>query len=91
MMKIEWSGKYAKDYKRITKRRYDLSHLESVIDKLAKGETLENYYRDHALKGAWAGYRECHLEWDWLLIYRINEKEQVLKLARTGTHTDLLE
>ena len=56
---------------------------------LADGEKLPQKYSDHALKGIFSGYRECHIEPDWLLIYKISEDVLVLSLYRTGSHSDL--
>jgi len=88
---IKRSSRFKKDYKRIKRRGYDLSLLDSVIELLAKGETLPVEYKDHALIGDLKGFRECHILPDWLLIYRINEGILILTLTRTGTHSDLLE
>ena len=63
--------------------------LESVLQMLLQGETLPIKYRDHALIGNYVGFRECHIQPDWLLIYTINNNELILTAARTGTHSDL--
>ncbi len=86
---IEFSSKFKKDYKSISKRGYDLSLLRKVIDILSKGDMLPEKYQDHQLKGNYSGYRECHITPDWLLIYRIEQNILVLALTRTGTHSDL--
>ncbi|MDO4322029.1 MAG: type II toxin-antitoxin system YafQ family toxin [Lachnospiraceae bacterium] len=57
--------------------------------KLAAGEALPDKNRDHALSGDYAGFRECHIQPDWLLVYRIENEELLLFLFRTGTHSDL--
>lgn len=72
------------------KRGYKMSLLETVVDKLAAQEPLDEKYRDHLLIGDYNGFRECHITPDWLLIYQIREKEVVLFLSRTGTYSDLL-
>lgn len=69
------------------KRGKSFDDFKGVIQKLAKGEVLEERYRDHKLTGDYVGTRECHIEPDWLLIYEINEEELIL--IRTGTHSDL--
>lgn len=56
---------------------------------LANGETLPPKYKDHELKGNYQGHRECHIEPDWLLIYKIENDILILTLTRTGTHSDL--
>lgn len=55
----------------------------------AEGLELPAVYRDHALTNNWKGYRECHIEPDWLLVYRVIENQLILSLTRTGTHSDL--
>lgn len=72
------------------KRGLKIGLLEDVIAALAMGEPLPEKNKDHALTGNWAGYRECHILPDWLLLYRIEDDVLVLTLARTGTHSDLL-
>ena len=61
------------DLKRVSKRGKDLQKLSPVVISLSKGKSLAAKYKDHALKGTWRGYRECHLETDWLLIYKVNK------------------
>ena len=78
---------YRKDLRRITRRSYDLSLLADVLNALREGRQLSAARRDHHLKGEWKGWRECHVEPDWLLIYKATETEVLL--ARTGTHADL--
>ena len=87
----ERSTKFKKDYKRLQKRGLDMSKLDAVISKLAHGEKLESKYRDHALTGNYKGYRNCHIEPDWVLIYRIDGDRLVLILSETGSHADLIE
>jgi mRNA interferase YafQ len=73
--------------KRLRRQGFDLAQLEAVIVTLVVPELLDEHYRDHALIGNWKGFRECHMQPDWLLIYRIENNE--LQLARTGSHTEL--
>ncbi len=89
MYQIEISSRFKRDYKLAQKRGYDMSLLKKVIDILASGEQLPQKYRDHLLSGDYAGYRECHIQPDWLLIYRIEKDLLVLGLTRTGSHGDL--
>lgn len=77
------------DLKRIRKRGYKIQKLEDAINMLANGKTLPSKYKDHALIGDYAGHRECHIEPDWLLIYKIEDNILILTLTRTGTHSDL--
>jgi mRNA interferase YafQ len=81
------STAFKKDIKRTEKRGKDMGKLKAVILLLLKDEPLEQRHRDHALKGDWIGYRDLHIEPDWLLLYRATDAE--LMLARTGTHSDL--
>ena len=64
----------------------DFEMLLKVIDTLSDAVVLDQKYKDHILKGNWQGYRECHIKPDWLLVYRINEAEGTLNLARLGSH-----
>ncbi|MBP5407430.1 type II toxin-antitoxin system YafQ family toxin [bacterium] len=86
---IQITTQFKKDYKQAVKRGCDIPKLKKVISMLADGEKLPQKYSDHALKGIFSGYRECHIEPDWLLIYKISEDVLVLSLYRTGSHSDL--
>ena len=87
MLTIRYQVTFKKDYKRIKKRGYDIRLLEKVIALLAKGQPLPAQYRDHRLSGDYDGCRECHISPDWLLVYEVNEKELILYLTRTVTHS----
>ncbi len=80
---------FKKEYKKLVKRNYDMALLETVVELLLDGQTLPEKYKDHSLTGNWKGYRECHIEPDWLLVYKIYESKLILSLVRTGTHSDL--
>lgn len=80
---------FRKDTKLMLKRGKDIEKLLAVVEKLAAGETLPEASRDHILTGNYSGFRECHIEPDWLLVYRRNEFVLILTLMRTGTHSDL--
>ena len=71
------------------KRGLRIALLEEVVERLAMGEPLPEKNRDHALTGDWVGHRECHIQPDWLLIYRMEGDVLVLTLTRTGSHSDL--
>ncbi|RLT45562.1 MAG: type II toxin-antitoxin system YafQ family toxin [Chloroflexi bacterium] len=86
-LKIRQSTQFRRDVKRLGRQGADLSLLEPVITKLIAQESLEEKYRDHPLTSNWRGYRDCHLQPDWLLIYRIYDDE--LQLIRTGSHAEL--
>jgi mRNA interferase YafQ len=84
---IRQATQFRRDMKRLQRQGTDLSKLRAVIASLAAQKPLDERYRDHALVGNWRGFRECHLQPDWLLIYRIEREE--LQLARTGSHAEL--
>lgn len=71
------------------KRGKDLEKLKYVVNELANQRTLDEKYRDYELTGNYRNFRKCHIEPDWLLIYRIEKGELTLALVRTGTHSDL--
>lgn len=81
------STAFKKDVKRADKRGKDMAKLRAVILLLIEEAPLEPKLRDHSLKGEWQGWRDLHVEPDWVLIYKLTETE--LLLARTGTHSDL--
>ena len=89
MLTLKVTSQFKKDYKLAKKRGYNMDLLESVLQMLLQGETLPIKYRDHALIGNYIGFRECHIQPDWLLIYTINNNELILTAVRTGTHSDL--
>ena len=89
MYSIKPTSKFQKDLKRIQKRGYDISLITEIIKKLSNGEKLPEKNKDHALTGNFEGCRECHITPDWLLIYEVYDKELILYLTRTGTHSDL--
>ena len=89
MLTINYHTSFKKDYKRIIKRGYKAERLEKVLNYLVNEIPLPQEYRDHDLTGDWKGYRECHIQPDWLLIYKIRNDSLVLTLTRTGTHSDL--
>ncbi len=83
------SNQFKKDLKLAQKRGYDLDKIKNVITALANGETLEAKHRDHFLTGDYGGFRECHIQPDWMLVNQIDGGQLILFLARTGTHSDL--
>ena len=86
---IEWGRQFKKDYKLSQKRGKDIKKLNTVIEMLCSYQPLPLKFRDHTLSGNYDGHRECHIEPDWLLIYRL--KPDVLGLVRLGSHSDLFE
>jgi mRNA interferase YafQ len=87
MRSIRRDTQFKRDVKRLQKRGKNLDKLKKVIQSLINAEKLEEKHRDHQLKGLFKDCRECHIEPDWLLIYRIEGSE--LCLVRTGSHADL--
>ncbi len=88
-MNIYYTTQFKKDYKKIKKQNKDPDKLKVVIEKLVAGEKLEPMYRDHQLSGNWKGHRDCHIESDWILIYRT--EADGLFLERTGSHSELFK
>jgi mRNA interferase YafQ len=88
-LQVVWTTQFKKDYKIALKRGLDITLLDDCIRLLAAGQQLPARLRDHSLTGQWKGYRECHIQPDWLLVYRIVVNDLVLVLTRTGTHSDL--
>lgn len=86
---VVWTARFKKDYKLALKRHLNIRLLDDVVRALAKDEILPEKYKDHALIGDYAGYRECHIQTDWLLVYRLEDDVLVLTLFRTGSHSDL--
>lgn len=89
MLDIILSNQFKKDLKTAKKRGYNLDLLDEVVTKLSNLQPLEAKNRDHELSEIYKGFRECHIQPDWLLIYRINNNNLILFLSRTGTHSDL--
>ena len=88
---VKPTSAFKRDYKLAIKRGQNLKLLEATIEMLAMGKSLPKSYKDHELTGRWKGHRECHIQPDWLLIYRIEADILVLTLSRIGTHSDLFE
>ena len=89
MLKIVSSNQFKKDLKLAIKRGLKIEKLRDVVNSLAREEALDEKFRDHVLTGEYRDFRECHIEPDWLLVYRVDEGELELFLFRTGSHSDL--
>ena len=89
MLDLVTTTQFKKDLKRIRKRGYDLSKLDEILQKLRAEEPLPEKKRDHDLTGDYKGFRECHVEPDWLLVYAVDKERIILTASRTGTHSDL--
>ena len=88
-MRIIYTTQFKRDYKRIKKQNKDLKKLQAILEKLTSEEKLDPKYRDHQLAGNFKGYRDCHIESDWLLLYK--KTEDALTLIRTGSHAELFK
>lgn len=80
---------FKKDVKLADRRGKDLEKLMAVLDLLIAGDALPAQYKDHPLRGNFAGSRDCHSEGDWVLIYTLTENNAHVRFERTGTHSDL--
>lgn len=91
MLRPEFTGQFKKDYRLAVKRGCDPDKLSEVITMLVNEQPLPEKYRDHALVNSrnYKNMRECHIEPDWLLVYKIEQEILILKLIRTGSHSDL--
>lgn len=89
MLIPSYAKQFERDMKLMRKRGKDLEKLKPVIHRLIAEEPLDAAYRDHKLIGNWQGRRECHIEPDWLLIYKL-ESERIV-FERTGSHSDLFQ
>ena len=93
-MNVRWRNQFKKDYRLMMKQGKDIAALDYVIGELAVPNPLPESYQDHPLKGEYKGYRDCHVEPDWILIYgyeTFDDGERQLLLVRTGSHSDILE
>lgn len=89
MLLLKTTSRFLKDLKLAKKRGYDIDRLEAIVDLLQAQTPLPPKNKDHTLTGEWHHHRECHIQPDWLLIYRIDAT--FLILERTGTHADLFD
>ncbi|MDR1243566.1 MAG: type II toxin-antitoxin system YafQ family toxin [Deltaproteobacteria bacterium] len=87
MRQPDYSGQFKRDVKQAQKRGKDMAKLKILLSLLIDGKRLPALYLDHPLKGGWHGFREAHIDPDWLLIYKIIE--DVVRFERTGRHSDL--
>jgi mRNA interferase YafQ len=90
MLSIRTEGRFKKDVKKLSRSgSKNMSKLKEIIRKLEREEPLKREYSPHPLSGNWKDHMECHIEPDWLLIYRIDKKYNELILVRTGSHSEL--
>jgi mRNA interferase YafQ len=83
------SRQFKRDVRKVEKRGKNMNKLRVLLDLLLNEQPLPAHYRDHPLKGTWAGFRDAHIEPDWLLVYCVGHDE--LQLARTGSHSDVFD
>ena len=91
MRSFSRTRQFKKDVKLAGRRGKDLAKLKAAINLLVDGEVLPPQYRDHPLRGNFAGSRDCHIEPDWVLIYTLAENDSHIRFERTGTHSDLFQ
>ena len=91
MLRLEFSSQFKRDYKLAVKRGCDPQKLEEVVSILQAEKPLPEKYRDHDLTNSrdYKDMRECHIEPDWLLVYKVYRDMLILRLIRTGSHSDL--
>lgn len=89
MLEIKYHNKFKKDLKTLKKRNFNMKPLKDVITMLANEQVLPEKYLNHNLIGEFKGYMDCHIQNDWVLIYKIDKEVSLLSLYRTGTHSDL--
>ena len=89
MLGFKTTKQFEGDYRLMVKRGKDIQKLKTIMRQVVNQQTLESKYHDHALRGNLRGHRDCHLEPDWILIYRIDRDLQEITFVRTGSHADL--
>ncbi|MBO5993210.1 MAG: type II toxin-antitoxin system YafQ family toxin [Acidaminococcaceae bacterium] len=89
MYTVKFTSAFKKSYKLMKKRGMNITLLDDVIEELRQGHDLDEKYMDHVLKGEFAGFHECHIKPDWLLIYLVEDEILTLTLVNTGSHADL--
>lgn len=87
MRRIEYSGQFKRDLKRLKKRGKDMQKIRAPMKVLIEGDDLPEIFLDHPLKGNWKGCRDLHIQPDWILIYRLIGN--LIRFERTGSHSDL--
>jgi mRNA interferase YafQ len=88
-LNIIYTTQFKRDYKKLKKQNKELDKLMGLVEKLTSSVILEPHYRDHQLTGEFKGFRDCHIEPDWLLIYK--KTSDILILERTGSHSELFK
>ena len=92
MLEAYYAKQFKRDIKRLEKSgQKDIERLKAIMTLLIEEKPLNVSHKDHALKGNYKGRRECHIEPDWLLIYKIDNQDKAIFFERTGSHADLFE
>jgi mRNA interferase YafQ len=86
-LELRTTTAFERDLRRVNKQGKDLEKLEAIVNLLQAKEPLPDRCRPHLLRGNWAGYWDCHVEPDWILLYRVTDA--ALVLVRTGSHAAL--
>ena len=89
MLKVKTTNKFEKDFELMIRQGKDIEKLKIIMRMLAREGSLEQRHRDHKLTGSYISHRECHVEPDWLLVYRVDIKEQTITFVRTGSRSGL--
>lgn len=89
MYSIKFTNRFKKDLIRCKKKGYDISLIKKAILLLETNGKLPKEYKTHSLSGNYAGFLECHVKPDWLMVWRQNDTELILLFTNTGTHSDL--
>ena len=89
MLELHATSQYRKDRKRVKRRGLHMDLLDEVVQTLIEERPLAPRHRDHEPFGRYAGFRECHVQPDWLLIYMKDDEQLILTATRTGSHSDL--
>ena len=90
-LKIRRSAPFKKDLKKAIKQKRNFKKLEAAVNLLSTKQKLSKSYQAHSLSGYWKDYRECHIQPDWLLVYRIDKVKHELLLVRLGSHSELFK
>ena len=89
MLRVKTTKQFEKDFKLMVKQGRDLEKLKTIMRKLINQEHLDMKYKDHKLISNLEGHRECHIEPNWLLVYRLRQSEETIVFVRTGSHSDI--
>lgn len=89
MYEIKRSTQFKRDVRRSIKQHKLMTKFKAIHELLMSGMSIPETNKDHILSGNWNGHRECHIEPDWLLIYRIDRENKVIEYVRMGSHSDI--